>query len=450
RHDAVAELAPMIDLRHELAWRAEAAGRMDPEAFLEWSEGVSWIASRRWLVWLAWLLPLCLVGSVILQSAGLIDAPVWIVIIAINIVLSLGLGERMHSIFDRVASRQNKLSAFENPFAIVNDATFESTTLRDIQSRMVDDGVPAERRMSSLSRLVELAGLHHSQMSYLPIQAITLWDFHVLGALDRWQSHSGRAARGWLAALGEFEALSALAGLRYDEPGWCFPDVDATHDSLAAVDLAHPLIASGRRVANDVTVGPPESFLLVTGSNMSGKSTLLRAIGLNAVIAQAGGPVCASSMSMPPLVLGTSMVIEDSLVDGVSFFMAELRRLREIVTLADACAASPDRRMLYLLDEILRGTNAIERQIAARRVITHLLQSGSIGAVSTHDTGLAAIEQLTSASIPVHFQETINTDRDGGTMTFDYRLRSGLATTTNALKLLELVGLGEISERKPT
>lgn len=444
RQNAVAELGPMLELRQELAWRAEAAGRLDPEPFLEWAEGEPWLARRRRLLWVSRALPVLLVLAAIAQLIGLVEQPIWGTILFVNIVISLAYGETIHTIFERVSSRRGNLAAFEEPFAIATGADFSSERLRDLQGRMSAEGAPADRRMRSLSTLVELAGLHHSQMTYLPIQALTLWDFHVLDALERWQARSGRASRRWLVALGELEALSALATLRFDEPDWTFPEVVEREDSVVdAKGLAHPLINASRRVANDVTVGPAGTFLLVTGSNMSGKSTLLRAIGMNVVLAQAGAPVCAAHLRLPPLELATSIVIEDSLADGISFFMAELRRLRDIVTLADACRARGS-RLLYLLDEILRGTNAVERQIAARRVIAHLLDSGAIGAVSTHDTGLAAIDELAAATIPVHFQETINSDGDGA-MSFDYRLREGMATTTNALKLLELVGLGQAS-----
>jgi DNA mismatch repair ATPase MutS len=197
-------------------------------------------------------------------------------------------------------------------------------------------------------------------------------------------------------------------------------------------------------VPNDVTLGPPGTFLLVTGSNMSGKSTLLRSIGMNVVLAQAGGPVAALSFRLPPVLLATSILVEDSLVDGVSFFMAELLRIRQVVDAAGR-ARDAGRVPLYLLDEILRGTNTQERQIAVRRVLSHLLAAGALGAVSTHDLELAQIPELAAACQPVHFRENFapGAERQGKpVMTFDYLLRPGVATTANALKLLDLVGLG--------
>jgi DNA mismatch repair ATPase MutS len=172
---------------------------------------------------------------------------------------------------------------------------------------------------------------------------------------------------------------------------------------------------------------------------MSGKSTLLRSIGINAVLAQAGGPVCAEELTMPPVDLATSILVEDSLEDGVSFFLAELHRIRSVVDAADRAHAA-GRTVLYLLDEILRGTNSQERQVAVRRVILHLLRKGAIGAVSTHDLQIAEIPELAEAVRPVHFRETLHPGGDPP-MTFDYLMRPGVATTTNALRLMELVGL---------
>ena len=197
------------------------------------------------------------------------------------------------------------------------------------------------------------------------------------------------------------------------------------------------------RVPNDVTVGPPGTVLLVTGSNMSGKSTLLRSVGVNVTLAQMGGVVCAEAMSLTTLRIETSMRIVDSLSDGVSFFMAELKRLKEIVDSAQRQNEAGGHAMLFLLDEILQGTNSRERNIAVSRVVRKLIDENAIGAISTHDLDLATTDELAKACRTVHFAEQF-IDQDGQRkMTFDYQMRQGIAETTNALKLLEMVGLGE-------
>jgi DNA mismatch repair ATPase MutS len=275
-------------------------------------------------------------------------------------------------------------------------------------------------------------------MAWLPIQAVTLWDLHVLRRLEIWQRDAGREVRAWFDAVGELEALAALAALHHDHPRWCFPEL-VDDPRVIAEDLGHPLLPPASCVANDVSLGPPGTFLLVTGSNMSGKSTLLRAIGANAVLAHAGGPVCASRMQLPLLILGTSFRVQDSLADGVSYFMAELRRLKEVVD--RAASVEDDRVLLFLLDEILLGTNVAERQIAVQQVLGQLVEHRALGAVATHDLSLADAEGLAERCQPIHFTETFFRDDDGPQMTFDYRARAGVSPTTNALKLLELVGL---------
>ena len=245
------------------------------------------------------------------------------------------------------------------------------------------------------------------------------------------------------------EALGALATLAHDQPDWVFaevvaPDgVDGSADGtvLDAAALGHPLIPDEKRVANDVRVGPPGTFLLVTGSNMSGKSTLLRALGLNVVLAQAGAPVCAARLRMPRLDVHTSIRVQDSLARGVSYFMAELERLKQIVDAAHRVRDEGSATLLFLLDEILHGTNTAERRIAATRVIRHLVDTGAIGAATTHDLELAEEPALAGAARLVHFSETFNDVDGASTLHFDYRLRDGLATSTNALALMKIVGL---------
>jgi DNA mismatch repair ATPase MutS len=210
------------------------------------------------------------------------------------------------------------------------------------------------------------------------------------------------------------------------------------HDTpvMDAVALGHPLIAEHRRVSNDVRVGPPGAVLLVTGSNMSGKSTLLRAIGLNTVLTHAGSAVCASELRLPACDMQTSIRVQDSLELGLSYFMAALARLKGVVDAAEH--PRPGRVLLYLLDEILQGTNSAERGIAVRAVAQHLLDAGAIGVLTTHDLNLAGEEPLKSSAVLVHFTERVD---DEGNMRFDYRLRDGLATSRNALRLMQMIGI---------
>ncbi len=440
RQGAVGELAPLLDWRQELALRGRRAGeeRPDPAPFLRWAEGAPWLAHRRGLVWAARGSAVLLVVTAVLDGFGVLGPPLWIAFLFSNLVISQLWGRGASEPIATAASQHNALVSYAGLLAHLDSHHPEAPLLSGLHDLLVVERHPAHEQVRRLHRLTAWA-VPPGSIGYLPLQALVCWDVHVLDALERWREHSGRHVRGWLETIGEVEALAALAGLAHDEPGWVFPAIDDEATRFEASALGHPLLADGVRVVNDVEVGPPGTFLLVTGSNMSGKSTLLRAIGVNIVLAGAGAPVCASSLRMPPVSLWTSVRVQDSLERGVSFFMAELLRLKQIVDAArDVQPGEP--RLLYLLDEILQGTNTAERQIAARRIIRGLIDYGAIGAVSTHDLTLADGPELSGVARLVHFRDTVADTDEGPSMGFDYTLRPGLATSTNALRLMELVG----------
>jgi MutS-like protein len=466
RQEAVRELASVVDWRETLTAHAWSGARGTPrrndiERFLQWAEREPWLIERPWVIWASRVLPFLIAPTAslaflrFLWARGLMPPPdAWLAGLASTLgpwwALPFAAGLLLTAVTRRevterllaAMSHLSGLSAYAEMLAHVESATFAAPRLTSLRSR-VGTGRGAARELKRLGTIVRLAEVRYSPMGHVVVQILGLWDLHVLAALERWQADSGTHARDWLAALGDAEALSALATLAYDNPDWSIPELVDGPARIEARALGHPLLSASTRVSNDVTVGPPGTFLLVTGSNMSGKSTLLRAIGTNVVLAQAGGPVCAESMRLPPVDLWTSIRVDDSLEAGVSLFMAELRRLKRIVDAAREPARP--RPLLYLLDEILHGTNTAERRVAARRVLTSLIKAGAIGAVTTHDLTLADDPALETAAERVHFTERFER-RDGAmTMTFDYRLRPGLATSANALKLLEMIGLGDES-----
>ncbi|MBX7165074.1 MAG: DNA mismatch repair protein [Pirellulales bacterium] len=451
RQVAVSELAPQLDWRQGLEVRAVPLADHDPDSdpFIAWAEGPCWLHARPMLWTLVLATPLLSLVVGLAAYAGLIAPGWWMLPLVVGLTVSFFGCGRVHAVFNQVAQREGAVAHYAELFAWAATASTRCPKLESLGQALRAQGTAADAALDHLHRAMELGELRFSPMVWLPLQFFTLWDFHVLALVERWQRRHGHAVRGWFAALGELETLAALAGLRHDEPAWCFPEFTADAPRLAGRALAHPLLAGERRVANDVELGPPGSFLLVTGSNMSGKSTLLRSIGANVVLAQCGGPVCAAALELPPLEVASSMRVQDSLEDGVSFFLAELKRLKEIVDRAQGAAGSP-RVLLYLLDEILQGTNSAERQTAVREVVGHLLRCRALGAVTTHDLHLADAEPLRSCSRQVHFREQVDRDQHGAArMTFDYQLRPGGATTTNALRLLELIGLRAVPQIEP-
>ncbi len=473
RQEAVREMAGALDFRERLAAEgrlldardaqspdAGAAPAPTPDAgapphdpaerFLRWAEGDPWLPSHRWLQIASFLLPAANIAGIALYWTGTLPVPAlaWPLVIS-SLVVTLRW-RAIHQLFNEADDGESGVRQYSPMLAHLAAAPLRSRCAEALRQRIGTGPGAAPDEITALRRLLDTADARRSPLFHLPLAVILHWDVHVLAALERWKARSGSRVRDWLDAVGEAEALASLAALAADHPDWTIPVLDAEARTVDARGLGHPLIAPGECVRNDVRVGPAGSFLLVTGSNMAGKSTLLRALGLNAVLARAGGPVCADDLRMPPLSVVTSIRVEDSLAEGVSYFMAGLQRLKRVVDASRSAIATPAGgpatpdapapRTLYLLDEILQGTNSAERRIAARTVLRQLLETGAIGAVTTHDLTLADADDLTARAVPVHFTESVHDGADG--LTFDYRLRPGIATSTNALKLLEMVGLG--------
>ena len=447
RQRNVAALAPAIDWRDRLValgMQAKQVPQEEIEAFLSWAESSRWLHDRPFLVWSARMLPVSAALLAFAQYNDLVQRPWWLAPIIAGAALSFAYTRRIHDVFNAAFAREGLLQQFPEILEHAASVPCETAGLRRLRERLgsTDGDSPraAHKELKKLTRIMELSELRLSGMMYMPVQLLTMWDFHVLRSLERWQESAGVHARSWLEAAGELDALGALAAVAHDHPDWIMPDVVEGDVIVHAEGVGHPMLPDVQCVRNDVEVGPRGSVLLVTGSNMSGKSTLLRALGCNVVLAQAGAPVCATRMSLPPLRVYTSVRIRDSLTQGVSLFLAELQRIRGIV---DAARAAGNRTLFYLLDEMLHGTNTAERRIAARTVIEHLLEQRAIGVITTHDLALAAEDTIAANAVLAHFTETVYRTDAGIRMDFDYTLRPGLATSTNALALLEIVGLAK-------
>jgi MutS domain V len=438
RQRSVAALAPLDEWRERFAAHgliASGARRHDIDRFLGWAEGAVPPFGGGYVYGIAVVLTMA-IWVLIALNVMVIDAAFWLTPMLLGIVLSFVFSGRVSKTLDLAGGGQRGLARYGALFEHAVSASASSPRLATLRERLSSDGASAPDCMRQLNRILGFGDLRKgAAIFHFPIQALTLWDFHVLFALERWRRRNGHRVRDWLAALADMDALAALATAGFDNPAWCVPEM-SDEPLIEAESIGHPLIADARRVTNDVSVGPPGTVLLVTGSNMSGKSTLLRAIGLNIVLAQAGASACATRFRLPPSDLQTSIRIQDSLEAGLSYFMAALARLKGVVDAAEH--ERKGRVLVYLLDEILQGTNSAERATAVRAVARHLLQAGAIGAMTTHDLTIAGEEPLAEAARLVHFTETVDED---GTMRFDYRLRPGLATSRNALRLMKLIGI---------
>jgi len=441
RAEIEARQAAVTELAGKLAWRQrfEAEGRLVREKLqpaaplLAWAEESHPEYLKPWLKVGLRVLPAITVAITLLYLFGRLpwQAPVLLLVLQ-GIILRVNGTERgqlLTTVYRHEASLRTyaaMLERFEGRRFTAPWLTARQEMLRDAAGR------PAFAQIRHLSRIVERIS-NRENAFFLILNIMTLWDYQCMVALEEWKQGSGRSLATWLRVLGEIEALSSLAHIRFDQPDWAMPAVvEPGRYGISAVQLGHPLITKGR-VANDYEMTTPGRITVITGSNMSGKSTFLRTVGINLVLAYAGAPVCASQFRCAHMSLWTSMRLSDNLEQSISSFYAELLRIKRIVE-----AARVEKPVCFLLDEIFKGTNSQDRHQGAKALITQLEREGAFGLVSTHDLELGDLEQASEGRIRnYHFRE----EYQGGEIRFDYTLRPGVSTTRNALYLIRMVGI---------
>jgi hypothetical protein len=433
RQEAVLELQPSLDLREELAVLGEAVrSTMDPDAVARWGEAPE-VPFPKGAPVIALILAAAVVVTFGLYMAQVTTRTPFLVALLIELGYAFFLGSRTLRVSAAVSSPARDLALLGKLLARLENEPFRAPLLQRMQAELKRSGLVASEEIGRLGRLVARLDWQRNLL-FTPIAMAILWGAQVAMAMERWRRRSGPHIRAWIAGVGEFEALFALAGYSYEHPSNTFPELkDGAGSCFEATGLCHPLLPESQCVPNDLRLGGQLRLLIVSGSNMSGKSTLLRSVGLNTVLAWAGAPVCATRLVISPLVVGASIRVQDSLQDGRSRFYAEITRLREIVNLA----AQP-RTVLFLIDELLSGTNSHDRRIGAGAIVRTLIDRGAIGMITTHDLALAHIaEDLADRAANVHFADTF----ENGRLHFDYRLSPGVVERSNALDLMRSVGL---------
>lgn len=437
RQAAVAELRPALDLREDLAvLGAGVGGSLHVERLRAWGEAPAALArtalTRRVLPAAALVLAGIAVATLAAWTFGALGPLPFLLAAGAEAVFALWLRSRVTRTVRELELPASELALLADLLERLEAERFRAPLLVGLRESLDTRGVPPARRLRQLRRRVDLLEARRNQL-FAPLGALLLWTTQLALAVERWREACGPALARWIAALGELEALSALAGFAHERPELVFPELAADGPRFEAEALGHPLLPAQRCVRNDLRLADGARVLVVSGSNMSGKSTLLRAVGTNAVLALAGAPVCARRLRLSPLAVGASLRVHDSLQEGTSRFYAEIRRLGQIVRLAEG-----PRPALFLLDEILHGTNSHDRGIGAEAVVRGLLARGAVGLVTTHDLALARLaESLAPAAQNVHFEDHM----EEGRMAFDYRLRPGVVTRSNALALMRAVGL---------
>jgi hypothetical protein len=446
RQAVVEELRERVALREEIfVVAAEVASEVEEAKLDEWSQGAA-VLGRGERIAAIVITALSVIASAIgipalvarlvnLTNPGTMavhspwESVPFLVMIVVVSLFARRLSARVAVITGAVERREPALALLAGLLAVLERQSFAAPRLIALRATLERGGVPASRQIERLRKLVSLLDAQRNQF-FMPFAKLLLWTTHIAFAIEQWRTESGAEIVGWIATIAEMEALLSLSSFAFEHPAFVMPEIidgDALFDGDA---VGHPLIPDDRRVANDVRIGGDLRLLIVSGSNMSGKSTLLRAIGVNTLLALAGAPVCASRLRVSPMSVGASISLNDSLQEGASRFYAEILRIRDILRTPPP--------LLFLLDEVLGGTNSHDRRIGAEAIIRGLVTRGAIGLATTHDLALAQIaDELAPRAANVHFEDHV----EKGEVMFDYRMRPGVVTKSNALELMRAVGI---------
>jgi MutS domain V/MutS domain III len=430
RHAAVGELRGRLDLREDVAVLGEdVKAAVHAEALVAWAESPN-LLGRGWMRWLAVLLAVVAVGMAVVWGMTGEKVPFFAVVLVEGIVV-LRLRRRVQAVLHGTERALEDLQLLSSLLGRLEREEFETALLREVRGRMSSHRMEGSKAIARLGTIVQyIYSLDNPVVKALDIPL--MYSVQCAYAAEAWRKDHGGVVRLWLDGVGEMEALMSLAAYSYERPEDVFPELVEGTPCFEAEEIGHPLIPAETCVRNDVRVCGERRVLLISGSNMSGKSTLMRAVGLNTVLAMAGAPVRARRLRLTQLQVGASILINDSLQEGSSRFYAEITRLRYICDLAESGLP-----VLFLLDELLQGTNSKDRLAGAEGVVQALLERGAIGLISTHDLALTGIGGAAGRLYNIHLQDEIA----DGKMKFDYTLRDGVVTKSNGIELMRLIGL---------
>lgn len=436
RQEAVEELRNRVNDReaHALLDDKPLPDQTDNNGLLHWAEK-PFPAVGELKRAIAFVLPVVTIVSFALYALSIIGPEVFFLALISQLVILRSFGLDVRAIEGEVNQVSQRLKMLVLVLQRLESSSHESEKLKHISTALYSNSLPPSAQVAKLDASIgHLSNCLRNQF-FIPVAVLLCLPVHLIYSIARWHEITGPKIRQWITAVGQYEALISLAGFAYENPELPFPVISSSKNCFLAKQIGHPLIAKADCVPNDFHMKEPVSLVMVSGSNMSGKSTLLRSIGVNIVLAMSGSVVRASSLELSPFTPATCMRINDSLQDNTSYFYAVVSRLKLVLELVDN---STD--VFFLLDEILAGTNSDDRRRGAQHIISHLLDKKAMGLVTTHDLALTAIpENLPENALNIHFEDQLS----DGKMTFDYKIRSGVVKKSNAMALMQMIGLGD-------
>ncbi|GAB3797570.1 MutS family DNA mismatch repair protein [Spirosoma humi] len=443
RQEASAELKPKIDWRQEFEALAyvESTIQQSPDALIKWiTAEVAPIPN--YLTAVRFILPVITLSLFVAWLIGYVPGVTILLALAVHGIVLSQTSARAQEVSEQTFEMSTALKAYRALFSQAEQLKGESVRLRAIRKALTADEKSASEAISQLSQLTEGLNYRRNPYFFLFFGVATLWDIHYLLRLERWRQTYGPSLSYWFEVLGELEALNSLAGFAYAHPTYATPDIVDDQFVLEMTSAAHPLLVQKSSVANSLVLRGSGRTILITGSNMSGKSTFLRTVGTNVILALAGAVVSAERFTCSPVQVFTSMRTQDSLEESTSSFYAELKRLQTLIGLtgsnqAKVSSGAKELPVLYFLDEILKGTNSADRHRGAEALIRQLHRTTASGFVSTHDLELGQLTDADGFVRNYHFQSDLN----NGELVFDYKLRDGICKSFNASQLMRAIGI---------
>ncbi len=438
KEEILARQAAIQELAEDINWSQElnATGKHyedhgDVEVFLNWLDKSPLILGNRFYDLIRYSGPIMLIIIFILFLFSVVSFKWFLLGITLHAIILLYILEKVKIIHESTASSIKSLQSFEALIRMVEKRKFESVCLKNLKSIFYGNGLSASKTIGQLKRLFQRLD-NRTNLIYQLMNVVLLLDIHYCISSEKWKKRQPESVKKWFGKLGEMEALNSLAGYRFTNPDYSFPEISSDDFFFHCENMGHPLIPNSKRVNNDFSLKDEDTIALITGSNMAGKTTFLRTVGINTVLALMGAPVCANSMKVSRFRIFTSMRTQDNLEENISSFYAELKRIKQLFNYIEH-----DLPLFFLLDEILKGTNSRDRHLGAVSLVHQLSGENVAGLISTHDLELAKNAMKTTRVVNYSFESTIN----GDDIHFDYKLRQGICESFNASKLMEKMGI---------
>lgn len=435
RQTAVKELHSQTEWRQALQayGKEKKIVQSTYERLLQWIKEENNFINNRWWMLLQYLIPCIMLVVVMLNIFNLLSDPARNIFLLLSAVTAFFISRKIVPIHNRVSKITAELGVLSDSIHLIENKEFQSSLLVRLQSVYKKNNSTASAQIKKLQSIVQRLDWRLNPIVFVPLAILFQWDLQQVIALEKWKRRNQAAILEWLDALGNFEAINSLATLHFNHPDWCFPVLKEEHFYIEGKAMGHPLINKLKRINNPVDVQHKGIIMLVTGSNMAGKSTYLRSIGINTVLTMAGAVACAQSFAISPVQLITSMRIADNLEENTSTFYAELKKLKNVID-----AANKKEKVFILLDEILRGTNSLDRHTGAVALTKQLIRHQAAAIIATHDVELAALQNEYPHNIlNFHFDAQVSHEE----LYFDYLLKEGICTSINASLLMKKIGI---------